>query len=134
MTPEAFVSKWSKTTTKERASSQEHFIDLCRVLGEDTPNEADPVGEWYAFEKGVEKTGAGRGWADVWKRGHFGWEYKSKSGGRERTMSAALKQLQLYALALESPPLLIVSDIDTIEIHTSFQNACLLYTSDAADE
>lgn len=123
MTPEAFVSKWSETTTKERAAAQEHFIDLCRVVGDKTPNEADPKGEWYAFEKGVEKTGASRGWADVWKRGHFGWEYKSKSGGRVRTMSDALKQLQLYSLALESPPLLIVSDIDTIEIHTAFQNA-----------
>ncbi|MEM1174020.1 MAG: DNA methyltransferase [Pseudomonadota bacterium] len=123
MTPEAFVAKWSEATTKERAASQEHFIDLCRVLGEKTPHEADPAGEWYAFEKGVEKTGAGRGWADVWKKGCFGWEYKSKSGGRASTMSGALKQLQLYALALESPPLLIVSDIDTIEIHTAFQNA-----------
>ena len=123
MTPEAFIAKWSMTTTKERAAAQEHFIDLCRVLGEKTPNDADPTGEWYAFEKGVEKTGAGRGWADVWKRGHFGWEYKSKSSGRTSTMSGALSQLQLYALALESPPLLIVSDIDTIEIHTAFQNA-----------
>jgi hypothetical protein len=123
MTPETFIAKWSETTTKERAAAQEHFIDLCRVLGEKTPNEADPTGEWYAFEKGVEKTGARRGWADVWKRGHFGWEYKSKSGGRASTMSGALRQLQLYALALESPPLLIVSDIDTIEIHTAFQNA-----------
>lgn len=123
MTPEAFVAKWTESTTKERAASQEHFIDLCRVLGEKTPHEADPNGEWYAFEKGVEKTGAGRGWADVWKRGHFGWEYKSKSGGRTSTMAGALKQLQQYALALESPPLLIVSDIDTIEIHTAFQNA-----------
>jgi type II restriction/modification system DNA methylase subunit YeeA len=123
MTPEAFVAKWSETTTKERASAQSHFNDLCALLGEPTPHEADPHGEWYAFEKGVEKTGAGNGWADVWKRGCFGWEYKSKSGGRERTMAAALAQLQLYALALESPPLLIVSDIDTIEIHTAFQNA-----------
>ena len=123
MTPEVFIAKWTKSTTKERAAAQEHFIDLCKVLNEKTPNEADPTGEWYAFEKGVEKTGAGRGWADVWKRGHFGWEYKSKSGGRTSTMSGALSQLQLYALALESPPLLIVSDIDTIEIHTAFQNA-----------
>lgn len=123
MTPEAFVSKWSAATTKERAAAQEHFIDLCKLFDEPTPNEADPSGDWYAFEKGVQKTGAGRGWADVWKRGHFGWEYKSKSGGRASTMSAALKQLQLYALALESPPLLVVSDIDTIEIHTAFQNA-----------
>lgn len=123
MTPEAFIKKWSETTTKEKAAAQEHFIDLCRLLDEKTPHEADPTGEWYAFERGVEKTGAGRGWADVWKRGHFGWEYKSKSGGRVSTMAAALRQLQLYALALESPPLLIVSDIDTIEIHTAFQNA-----------
>ncbi len=123
MTPQEFVTKWASAATKERAASQEHFIDLCRLFGEPTPNEADPNGEWYAFEKGVEVTGAGRGWADVWKRGHFGWEYKSKSGGRVTTMASALKQLQLYALALESPPLLVISDIDTIEIHTAFQNA-----------
>lgn len=123
MTPEAFIAKWLGTTTTEKASAQEHFIDLCRLLEEKTPHDADPTGEWYAFEKGVEKTGAGRGWADVWKRGHFGWEYKSKSAGRPSTMAKALKQLQQYALALESPPLLIVSDIDTIEIHTAFQNA-----------
>lgn len=123
MTPEAFISKWTESTTTERASSQSHFIDLCKLLDEPTPQDADPHGEWYAFEKGVEKTGAGHGWADVWKRGCFGWEYKRKSGGRASTMSGALAQLQLYALALESPPLLIVSDIDTIEIHTAFQNA-----------
>ena len=119
MTPEAFVSKWSQTTTKERAAAHEHFIDLCGVLGEKTPHEADPTGDWYAFEKGVQKTGAGKGWADVWKRGCFGWEYK----GKGKNLSEALKQLQLYALALESPPLLIVCDLETIEIHTAFQNA-----------
>ena len=119
MTPEDFVSKWKLATTKERAAAQEHFIDLCHLLGEPTPNEADPDGEWYAFEKGTTKTGAGRGWADVWKQGHFGWEYK----GKGKDLAAALRQLQLYALALESPPLLVVSDMDTIEIHTAFTNA-----------
>lgn len=119
MTPEAFVSKWKESTTLERAAAQEHFIDLCRLLGEKTPHEADPAGEWYAFEKGVQKTGAGKGWADVWRRGCFGWEYK----GKGKDLGAALKQLQLYALALESPPLLIVCDLDSIEIHTAFQNA-----------
>jgi len=69
-TPEAFIAKWSETTTKERAAAQERFIDLCKLLDEKTPNEADPKGEWYAFEKSVEKTGAGRGWADVWKPGY----------------------------------------------------------------
>ncbi len=28
----------------------------------------------YAFERGAEKTGGGKGWADVWSRGHFAWE------------------------------------------------------------
>ncbi len=119
MTPEAFIAKWRDVQTKERAAAQEHFIDLCRLLDEPTPNQADPKGEWYAFEKGATRTGAGRGWADVWKRGHFGWEYK----GKHANLDAALRQLQLYALALESPPLLVVSDLDSIRVHTAFTNA-----------
>lgn len=119
MTPEAFIRKWRHVQTKERAAAQEHFIDLCRLLGEPTPNEADPAGDWYAFERGAQRTGAGRGWADVWKRGHFGWEYK----GKHANLDAALRQLQLYALALESPPLLVVCDLDSIRIHTAFTNA-----------
>lgn len=89
MTPAEFIAKWSEVTTLERATVQSHFNDFCLLLDEKTPHEADPTGEWYAFEKGIEKTGAGRGWADVWKRAHFGWEYKSKSGGRESTMARA---------------------------------------------
>ena len=56
MTPEEFITKWSEVTTLERATVQSHFNDLCVLLDEDTPHEADPTGEWYAFEKGVEKT------------------------------------------------------------------------------
>ncbi len=127
MTPEAFIKKWQDASTKERSASQEHFIDLCRLLGEPTPNEADPAGVWYCFEKGAAKTGggdalrprSGQGWADVWKKGCFGWEYK----GKGKNLQAALKQLQGYALALQSPPLLIVCDLDTIVIHTAFTNA-----------
>lgn len=51
---------------------QKHFIDLCRLL--DTPAEADPFGTFYGFERGATKTTGGEGCADVWKRGHFGWE------------------------------------------------------------
>jgi len=47
MTPEAFIKKWRSVQNKERSASQEHFIDLCRLLGEATPNEADPDGSWY---------------------------------------------------------------------------------------
>jgi hypothetical protein len=39
-----------------------------------------------------------------------------------KDLNAALRQLQQYALALENPQLLIVSDMETIEIHTHFPN------------
>ena len=65
MTPAEFAQKWAGNTRTERAASQEHFIDLCRMLGVKTPNEADPTGDWYAFEKGAEKTSGGDGFADV---------------------------------------------------------------------
>ncbi len=59
LTPAGFVEKWRGVTTTEKASSQSHFIDLCR-LGEPTLHEADPTGEHDAFEKRVTK--GGRGW------------------------------------------------------------------------
>ncbi|WP_200155356.1 hypothetical protein [Chromatium okenii] len=75
MTPNEFIAKWQVSTLKERSESQEHFIDLCRLLNEPTPAEADPTGEFYCFERGAKKTTGSDGWADVWKRAHFGWEY-----------------------------------------------------------
>jgi hypothetical protein len=116
VTPEQFVAKWKEATLKERSAAQEHFLDLCRLLNVPTPAEADPTGAWYTFEKGAKKAGGGDGWADVWKRCHFGWEYK----GKGKSLLDAFKQLQLYTPALEYPPLLIVSDIETIVIHTAF--------------
>ncbi len=118
MTPQEFVTKWRESSLKESAGSQEHFIDLCRMLGEKTPAESDSSGNWYAFEKGATKTGGGDGWADVWKRGCFAWEYK----GKGKDLGQALRQLKLYAGALENPPLLIVSDMEKIEIHTNWTN------------
>ena len=113
----AFAAKWRENARRENASSQEHFIDLCRLLGVQTPNEADPVGEWYAFEAGAERTSTGRqGRADVWKREHFGWEYK----GAHADLAAAYRQLLDYREDLENPPALIVSDMDLIEVHTNF--------------
>lgn len=71
LTPAEFAHKWRDISTGERASAQAHFMDLCRMLGEPTPHEADPIGEWFAFEKGAGKLGGGDGFADVWKRGFF---------------------------------------------------------------
>ena len=39
LTPREFAQKWGDNETKEKAASQEHFIDLCRMLGEPTPND-----------------------------------------------------------------------------------------------
>jgi hypothetical protein len=116
MTPDEFIRKWQGVTLKERSAAQEHFLDLCRLLDEPTPAEADPTGAWFCFEKGAAKAGGGDGWADVWKRACFGWEYK----GKGKDLKDAFKQLQLYTPALEYPPLLIVSDLDRIVIHTAF--------------
>lgn len=116
--PKEFIARWRASKLKERSASQSHFNDLCALLGEPTPTSADPDGTWYTFERGAKKTGGGDGWADVWKRGHFAWEYK----GKHKDLDAALKQLQLYAIALENPPILVVSDMETIRIHTNFTN------------
>ena len=119
MTYQRFISKWSSARLKERSAAQEHFIDLCRMLDEPTPADADPTGEWYCFERGARKDSGGKGWADVWKRHHFAMEYK----GRHANLNAAFNQLRQYALALENPPLLIVSDMIRIRICTNWTNS-----------
>ena len=118
ITPQQFAAKWRTSTLKERSAAQEHFLDLCHMLEEPTPAEADPHGDWYCFERGVKKTGGGDGWADVWRKGYFAWEYK----GKHKDLDVAFAQLQRYAIALENPPLLVVSDMACIEIHTNFTN------------
>ncbi len=130
MTPEEFIEKWKAAELSERAAAQSHFNDLCAVLGEPTPIDADPRGEWYAFEKGATKTTGGEGWADVWKRGCFGWEYK----GKRKDLNAAFAQLQRYAVALENPPLLVVSDMDHFQIHTNWTNTVSQIYDIALDE
>ena len=119
MTPAEFITKWRASELKESAASQEHFLDLCRLLGEPTPAEADPKGERYCFERGARKDTGGDGWADVWKRHHFAWEYK----GKRANLDAAFRQLRQYTLALENPPLLIVSDMARFRIHTNWTNS-----------
>ncbi len=87
MTPQEFVDKWRRSKLKESAAAQSHFNDLCRMLGHPTPAKADPEGATFTFEKGVSKRTGGQGWADVWKKGCFAWEYK---GRRRRDWKALL--------------------------------------------
>lgn len=116
--PREFVAKWRNVTANERKVAQSHFNDLCLLIGHETPVAVDPDGTWFSFEAGAGKQEGGYGWADVWKRGFFGWEYKGKHANLEK----AYGQLLQYREALENPPLLIVSDIERIEIHTNFTN------------
>lgn len=116
MTPQEFIEKWGPTgpayTLNERAGAQPHFMDLCALLDVPTPGDAHN----YCFERGVTKTGTGQGFADVWKRGCFALEYKAPG----KSLEGALRQLMMYALPLDNPPLLLVSDRLRIEIHTHF--------------
>lgn len=103
MTPQQFIEKWRDSPLTERQSYHAHFADLCALVGMPTPSPA--TADTYCYERGVAKTGSKHGWADVWKKGYFAIEYKAP----DRNLDAALKQLMTYALALDNPPLLLVT-------------------------
>lgn len=119
MTPTEFINKWRNNPLTERQASHTHFIDLCRMLDEPAPYDPGTDPDAYCFERGATKTTGADGWADVWKRGAFGWEYK----GPRKDLTAAYAQLQQYAVALENPPLLVVCDRERFRIHTNFTNS-----------
>lgn len=112
MTPEKFIQMWKENKLSERGGAQPYFDDLCDLLGVDKPR--DPQN--YCFEYRAGKASGGDGFADVWKRGCFGWE--NKKPGRD--LDAALKQLTDYALQLGNPPILVVCDRERIVLHTAF--------------
>jgi hypothetical protein len=60
LTAQDFVAKWRKVELAERGMVQEHFLDLCRLVGHDGPADVDPSGQSFAFEVGAAKTGGGR--------------------------------------------------------------------------
>ena len=82
MTPGAFIAKWRASELKERSAAQEHFIDLCRLLGQPTPAEADPTGESYCFERRARKDSGGAHGSPAWRR---------TVGGQDSTEGATVK-------------------------------------------
>ena len=66
----------------------------------------------------------------MWKKGHFAWEYK----GPRADLEAAYEQLLQYRESLENPPLLVVSDLQTIEVHTNFTNSVKRITTFTLDD
>jgi len=126
-----FKRKWARYQGKETSAYQEHFNDLCRLLGQPTPAEADPSGaDFFCFQKRVVKDAElfelhdsgepvepqERGFADVWKKGCFAWEYK----GKKKNLDEAYKQLLRYRESLLNPPLLVVCDFDRYIVRTNF--------------
>ncbi|GDX85468.1 hypothetical protein LBMAG43_15100 [Methylococcaceae bacterium] len=113
MTPEKFIQIWTENDLTERAGAQPFIEDLCELLQLEKPRNSDD----FCYEKGAIKDSGKNGWADVWKRDHFGWENKKP----KLDLVKALAQLREYAGNLGNPPLLIVCDRERIEIHTVFR-------------
>jgi hypothetical protein len=119
VTPEEFVNTWRAVKQKESSVSQTHFNELCDLLNVPKPVIEDPTGESYRFERHVKKATGKIGFADVWKKDKFAWEYK----GKHKNLDEAYYQLLAYRDDLDNPPLSVVCDIDQIIIHTNFVNA-----------
>ncbi len=119
MTPQEFVHKWKRANLSERSAYQQHFLDLCDLLGQPKPADVDADGSFFTFERGVSKMGGGRGWADVWLRGRFAWEYKKK----HKDLVAAFAQLQLVrrGFAAIGPFKTIGSDIIDRNRHWKYE-------------
>src|ERR1039457_5316308 len=125
-----FVERWKASLLSERSAAQTHFIDLCEVLGQPHPAAADQIGDTFTFEKRITTLDEGKGFADVWKRGFFGWEYK----GKHKSLSAAYAQLVRYQGDLENPPLLVTCDQERFEVHTNFTGTRPLVYSFTLDD
>src|SRR5947209_20553483 len=50
-----FVAKWGPVELTERSAYQQHFLDLCELVGHEKPAEVDPTGDFFTFERGVKK-------------------------------------------------------------------------------
>ena len=102
MTAQHFKTKWSQAAANERQWYQEHFTDLCDLVGHPHPSGVNRHDQSFIFEYPLTKTIGGKGFADVWKSGSFGWEYKGPNGN----LDAAYNQLLGYKGRMNNPPLL----------------------------
>ncbi len=110
-----FASKWKGYRGTEIGNYQGHFNEVCEIVGYEKPAD-DLDNHDFEFQHPAPTPGDRRGTADVWLRDHFVMEYKK----RGRDLEKAYAQVLRYRDSLGNPPLLIVSDFETIRIHTNF--------------
>jgi hypothetical protein len=117
MTPQQFISKWQRSHAYRAVGVPAALPGSVRAPRPAQARRCRPRrGLVHLRARRAEDRRRRWGWADVWMRGHFGWEYK----GKKSDLAAAYKQLLLYREDLENPPLLVVCDMDRFEIHTNF--------------
>ncbi len=125
MRVEDFIAKWQNTYATEKAVSQSHFKDVCRLVGFAEPYDPGISADDFAFEYTVKKIDGSTGFVDAFLRGRFGMEYKQRD--KYKTLGQAYVQLNDYREGLNNPPLLVVCDIAHWEIHTQFEGQKKVY-------
>lgn len=132
---DSFIARWQGVAASELSTSQSFLIDLCRLLGVDTPH---PTPEHdYMFERpitfshGDGSTSAGR--IDLYRRGAFVLESKkvrlgTHTKGFDDALLRARSQAEAYARALPAtegrPPFVVVVDVGhRIELYSEFSRS-----------
>jgi hypothetical protein len=137
---ERFIAKWNGVGASELSASQSFLIDLCHLLGVDTPH---PTAEQsYMFERpiafmhGDGSSSPGR--IDLYRRGAFVLESKKLKAakhtkGFDEGLLRARTQAEQYARALPAdegrPPFVVVVDVgNRIELYAEFSRSGATYT------
>lgn len=144
ITPDEFVTRWSKSRGQEDKVDRQFFLELCDLLGVEKPSPANEDQVLYCFQKAVKIVHADGAETtkkiDFYKRGHFVIEAKHGSDAGDRTvgtarrgtegwrqaMRAAWAQGHEYAINLPEgrPPFLLTCDIGHVfEIWTGFSGS-----------
>lgn len=139
---EKFVERWDGVDGSELSTSQSFIIELCRLLGVDTPHPKSEEPGSYMFERPLTLTladGTTRARRiDCYKRGHFILESKKLNSGQhtkgfDNGLIKAHAQASDYVRALPAaegrPPFILVVDVGTvIQVYSEFSKTGGVYT------
>ncbi len=139
---EKFIERWDGTDGSELSTSQSFIIELCGLLGVDTPPPKSEEPGSYMFERPLTLTLAdGTTCArriDCYKRGHFILESKKLKAGQhtkgfDNGLMKAHAQASDYVRALPAaegrPPFILVVDVGTVfQVYSEFSKTGGVYT------